>query len=73
MLTEGDLHMISALPKTEYGQALVRWLESEIARLEAKEESGLKLTKRPRRPTLITFIQQNISITDHWRPYLFMD
>ncbi|MEA3296389.1 MAG: HNH endonuclease [candidate division Zixibacteria bacterium] len=37
------------------------------------DEAGMKLLKKPTRPTFITFIQRNISISDQWRPYLYMD
>jgi len=47
MLTESDLRLISMLPKTEYGQAQEKWIAAEIATLEGKEESGLKLSDDP--------------------------
>jgi 5-methylcytosine-specific restriction endonuclease McrA len=37
------------------------------------EQAGMRLLKRPMRPTFITFIQRHVSIADPWRPYLFMD
>ena len=38
------------------------------------EEAGMKLVKKPTRPSHITFIQRHLSAHDqHWRPYLFMD
>ncbi|MEW5993538.1 MAG: HNH endonuclease [Candidatus Zixiibacteriota bacterium] len=37
------------------------------------EEAGMKLIRRPSRPTYITFIQRNYTIADQWRPYLFLD
>jgi 5-methylcytosine-specific restriction endonuclease McrA len=38
------------------------------------EKAGLRLIKRPRRPSHITFIQQNVGKSNHrWRPYVFMD
>lgn len=37
------------------------------------EEVGLKLLRKPTRPTFITFIQRNYRIADQWRPYLFLD
>ena len=37
------------------------------------EQAGMKLLKKPGRPTFITFIQRNLTIVDQWRPYLFME
>jgi len=37
------------------------------------EEAGMKLIRRPTRPTYITFIQRNYGIAQQWRPYLFLD
>lgn len=37
------------------------------------EEVDMKLLRRPTRPTYITFIQRNYTITQQWRPYLFLD
>lgn len=38
------------------------------------EKAGMKLLKRPSRPTHIDFIQRYIGVNDQrWRPYLFMD
>jgi 5-methylcytosine-specific restriction endonuclease McrA len=38
------------------------------------EQAGMKLLKKPSRPTHIDFIQRYIGVADQrWRPYLFMD
>jgi 5-methylcytosine-specific restriction endonuclease McrA len=38
------------------------------------EKAGMKLLRRPFRPTPIDFIQRYIGVSDYrWRPYLFMD
>ncbi|RKX21702.1 MAG: HNH endonuclease [Candidatus Zixiibacteriota bacterium] len=37
------------------------------------EQANMKLLKKPSRPTFITFIQFNNEVSDHWRPFLFMD
>lgn len=38
------------------------------------EQAGLKLLRKPYRPSHITFIQRHIGRSDQrWRPYLFMD
>ena len=35
--------------------------------------AGMRLIKRPRRPSYITFIQRDGGIAEQWRPYLFID
>lgn len=37
------------------------------------EQANMKLSKRPSRPSFITFIQCNFQVVDHWRPFLFLD
>lgn len=37
------------------------------------EEAGMELKRRPFRPSLITFLQKNVTISDTWKPYLFMN
>ena len=37
------------------------------------EQAGMKMIKRPRRPSYITFIQRDGGIAEQWRPYLFID
>ena len=38
------------------------------------EKAGMKLLRKPYRPTPIDFIQRYIGVSDtRWRPYLFMD
>ena len=37
------------------------------------EAAGMRLLKRPSRPSLIAFLQRNIRVAEQWRPYLFMD
>lgn len=37
------------------------------------EDAGMKLSRRPARPSYIAFIQRHVSIADRWRPYLFVD
>jgi 5-methylcytosine-specific restriction endonuclease McrA len=37
------------------------------------DQAGMKLPRRPSRPSYITFIQRNGEISHRWRPYLFMD
>lgn len=37
------------------------------------EQAGMKLLKRPGRPSYIMFIQRDSEVTKNWHPYLFMD
>jgi 5-methylcytosine-specific restriction endonuclease McrA len=37
------------------------------------EQAGLKLLKRPTRPSYIMFIQRDHEVSAQWRPYLFVD
>lgn len=37
------------------------------------EQAGMKLMKRPMRPSFIGFIQRHVTVATAWRPYLFMD
>lgn len=46
-LTERDKELIVILPETEYGQALFKWLRSEIAMQEEKELHGSKICDDP--------------------------
>jgi len=47
MINRNDKYLISTLPKTEQGQALMRWLQDEVSMIEGKEESGLKICDDP--------------------------
>jgi 5-methylcytosine-specific restriction endonuclease McrA len=77
--SKGPMTVDHIIPKTEGGIDTWENLVCACSRCNNRkgdrslEEAGMKLKKHPRRPTLITFIQQNTSITDQWRPYLFMD
>jgi len=37
------------------------------------DEAGMRLQRRPFRPSLITFLQRNVTISERWKPYLFMN
>ncbi len=37
------------------------------------EQVGMKLRRQPTRPTLIAFLQRHVTLSDVWRPYLFMN
>jgi 5-methylcytosine-specific restriction endonuclease McrA len=36
------------------------------------EQARMKLLRQPTRPTLIAFLQRKVSVSDLWKPYLFM-
>jgi len=44
MLTDTEKQLLSHLSTTEYGQALIKWLEEEIKLMEDAEESGLQIS-----------------------------
>lgn len=77
--SKGPMTVDHIIPKTEGGGDTWENLVCACSRCNNKkgdrtpEEAGMRLLRRPRRPTLITFIQQNISVADRWRPYLFLD
>lgn len=47
MLTEQELLLISNMPKTEYGQALEKWIKEDIEQLEEKEGYASKICDDP--------------------------
>ncbi len=77
--SKGPMTVDHVVPKTMDGTDTWDNLVCACARCnnrkgdQALEEAGMKLLKKPSRPTFITFIQRNIGIADRWRPYLFMD
>jgi hypothetical protein len=47
VLSDHEKYLISELPNTEYGQALIRWIKNEVAILEDLEEHGAKICNDP--------------------------
>lgn len=76
---KGPMTVDHIIPKTVGGKDTWENLVCSCARCNNKkgdrspEYSGMKLLKRPYRPTFITFIQRNYRIDDPWKPYLFLD
>ena len=76
---KGPMTVDHVIPKTEGGSDSWENLVSACTKCNNQkgdrtlEEAGMKLLKKPKRPTFITFIQRNNNIAAHWRPYLFMD
>ena len=77
--SKGPMTVDHVIPKTGNGSDTWENLVCACTKCNNKkgdrtlEEAGMKLLKRPKRPTFITFIQRNNNIATHWRPYLFMD
>lgn len=77
--SRGPMTVDHIVPKKTGGADSWENLVASCARCNNKkgdlspDRAGMKLLKRPTRPTFITFIQRNYSVDDHWRPYLFMD
>jgi len=47
LISDHDKYLISELPKTEYGQAFMRWLREEVDLLENKQEVNAKICDDP--------------------------
>jgi len=47
MLNDHDKYLIAELFKTDWGQALEKWLREEISLIENKEEFALKICNDP--------------------------
>lgn len=67
------------VPKTQGGKDTWENLVSCCAACNNKKgnrtpvQAGMRLLKRPTRPTYITFIQRNHHVEERWKPYLFID
>ncbi len=76
---KGPMTIDHIIPKTIGGRESWENLVCSCARCNNKkgdqtpDQSGMKLLRRPYRPTFITFIQRNYSIDAPWKPYLFID
>jgi len=47
MISDTDKYLISLLPVTEHGQALMRWLQQEVQVIEDMETNSLKICDDP--------------------------
>ncbi len=78
-LTKGGMTVDHVIPKVLGGADTWENLVCACSRCNNRkgdrspEEAGLKLSRRPFRPSLITFLQRSFSISDRWKPYLFMN
>ncbi len=76
---KGPMTVDHVVPKTMGGRESWDNLVCACSRCNNKkgdrtpEEAGMRLLKRPGRPTFITFIQRTTTVSEQWRPYLFMD
>lgn len=76
--TRGPMTVDHIVPKTHGGSDSWDNLVAACARCNNRkgdrlpEEAGMKLRRRPFRPTIVTFLQKKVSVADTWKPYLFM-
>ena len=77
-VTKGSMTVDHVVPKTAGGADTWENLVCACSRCNNRkgdrtpEGAGMHLRRRPFRPTLITFLQKNATISDRWKPYLFM-
>ena len=78
--TKGPMTVDHIIPKSHGGQETWENMVCACERCNNRkgdrlaEKAGMKLLRKPRRPSHITFIQSFIGISDRrWRPYLFLD
>ncbi len=77
--TKGPMSVDHIIPKTMGGKDTWHNLVCACSRCNNKkgnrtpEQAGMKLLRKPTRPSYITFIQRHYGIADQWRPYLFLD
>lgn len=77
--TKGAMTVDHIIPKTLKGKDSWENLVCCCPRCNNKkghrtlDRAGMKLLKKPTRPTYITFIQRNLHLDERWKPYLFFD
>jgi len=78
--SKGAMTVDHIIPKTRSGRDIWENMVCACVRCNNKKgdrtlpEARMKLLKKPRRPTNITFIQRYIGAANHrWRQFLFMD
>ena len=77
--SKGPMTVDHVIPKTMGGTDSWSNLVCACSRCNNKkgdrtpEQVGLKLIRRPSRPSYITFIQRHYGVAEQWRPYLFID
>ncbi|MEA2030831.1 MAG: HNH endonuclease [candidate division Zixibacteria bacterium] len=75
----GPMTVDHVIPKTMGGQDSWDNLVCACSKCNNKkgdrtpEQSGIKLLRRPFRPSYITFINRHYGIQEQWKPYLFLD
>ena len=77
--TKGPMTVDHIIPRTMGGRETWTNLVCACSRCNNKkgdrtpEKAGMKLLRRPTRPSYIAFIRRNYGVSDQWRPYLFLD
>ena len=75
----GPMTVDHVIPKTMGGQDVWNNLVCACTRCNNKkgdqtpEQAGMKLLRKPSRPSYITFINRHYGINEQWKPYLFID
>lgn len=76
--TRGPMTVDHVIPKTMGGGDTWENLACACSKCNNKkgdrtpDQAGMKLKRPPIRPSLIAFLQRKVSISDLWKPYLFM-
>lgn len=77
--SRGPMTVDHIIPKTMNGQDSWTNLVCACTRCNNKkgdrspEKAGMKLIRKPSRPSYITFIYRHYDVTSQWKPYLFLD
>ncbi len=77
--SRGPMTVDHIIPKTMNGQDSWLNLVCACTRCNNKkgdrkpEQVGMKLLRKPTRPSYITFIHRHYDVTQQWKPYLFLD
>ena len=77
--TKGPMTVDHVIPKTMNGGEAWTNLVCACSKCNNKkgdrtpESVGMKLLRRPTRPSYITFIQHHYGVSQQWKPYLFLD
>jgi len=78
--SKGPMTVDHVIPKTNNGSDSWENMVCACVKCNNKkgnrtpEQAGMKLLKKPTRPSHIQFIQRYVGVSDHrWRQYLFMD
>lgn len=79
-ITKGPMTVDHLIPRTQGGNDSWENMVCACTKCNNRksdrtpERAGMSLSRKPVRPSYITFIQRHVGVRDErWRPYLFMD